>query len=77
MTTRASHIPEKRTVDILRQVVALKPGRSLEFTLIEISMAFGDGATGLSILREIAEDNDCYVGESDVLGVRITKAQAR
>ena len=40
-------------------------------------MAFGEGATGLSILREIAEDNDCYVGEFDVLGVRITKAQAR
>ncbi len=77
MTTRASRIQEKRNADIVGQVVALTPGHSLALSLIEVSMAFGEGDTGLSLLKEIAEDHDCYVGESDVLGVTITKVQPR
>ena len=77
MTTRASRIPEKQNADIVSQVVALTPGDSLALSLIEISIAFGDGDIGLSILQEIAADHDCYIGESDVLGVTITKLRVR
>ena len=77
MTTRASRVPEKRNADIVSQVVALTPGESLALSLIEISIAFGDGDIGLSILQEIAADHDCYLGESEVLGVMITKFQLR
>jgi hypothetical protein len=77
MTTRASRIWDRRNADIVGQVLALTPGHTLALSLIEVSMAFGEGDTGLSRLREIAEDHDCYVGESDVLGVTITKTRPR
>ena len=46
MTTRASRIPDRRNADIVGQVVALTPGDSLALSLIEVSIAFGDGDTG-------------------------------
>jgi hypothetical protein len=77
MTTRAFDTRDARTAGILGQVVALEPGQTLTLSLIEISMAFGDGKAGLSLLNEVASDHDCYLSESDVLGVTITRLRPR